>query len=122
MNIHTQEDITVAAEIDLPAQTLRATISGNASINSRVALDRFLVSVHQDACQRALRRVVMDFRQLAFLNSSCLKSLVTWILAIKDLPPERRYQVTFLSSLELNWQQRSLFAISSLALELVTIE
>ncbi len=122
MNFQDQDDITAAARVDQAAGTLLGTLSGNASINSRIALDRFLTGVHQDARQHQLRKVVMDVRELAFLNSSCLKSLVTWILGIKELPADQRYQVTFLSSPQLNWQQRSLFAISSLAPELVQIE
>jgi len=99
-----------------------ATVSGDADLSSRVALDKFLASLHEQTRERDLRKVVVDVRELAFLNSSCLKSLVSWIIKVKDLPPEQRYQITFLSCEELNWQKRSLFAILSLAPDLVTIE
>ena len=61
-------------------------------------------------------------RSLAFMNSSCLKSLVVWVTQIQDLPADQRYHITVVSSPTLYWQKRSLFAISSLASDIVTIE
>lgn len=116
------DGITLQSEVDDRERVLLATVSGNADLSSRVALDRFLASLHEQTRQRSLGKVVVDVRELAFLNSSCLKSLVSWIIQIKDLPPDQRYQITFLSCEQLNWQKRSLFAILSLAPELVTIE
>jgi hypothetical protein len=116
------DGIAVHSEEDDRQRALLATVSGNADLSSRMVLDQFLTSLHEQTRQRDLRKVVVDVTKLAFLNSSCLKSLVSWIIKIKALPPDQRYQVTFLSCQELNWQKRSLFAILSLAPELVTIE
>ena len=116
------DEIICTAEAEATDQVFRGTISGNASLSSRVVLDGFLASAHERMARDSLRKIVVDVRELAFLNSSCLKSLVGWILRIKELAPDRRYLVTFVSNPELNWQQRSLFAISSLAPELVSLE
>jgi hypothetical protein len=116
------DEIICTAEPEAVDQVFRATISGNASLSSRAQLDGFLAAAHERVTRDSLRKIVVDIRELAFLNSSCLKSLVGWILRIKDMAPDRRYQVTFISNPQLNWQQRSLFAISSLAPDLVGIE
>jgi len=122
MAIAAVHDVDFAAEASVNDGVLLATVSGNADLNVRLALERFLAAVHAEARSQSLRQVNLDVRKLAFMNSSCLKSLVVWVTQIQDLPAEQRYQVTLLSSPTLYWQKRSLVAISSLASDIVTIE
>jgi hypothetical protein len=122
MAIAAVHDLDFAAEANVSDGVLQATVSGNADLNVRLALERFLAAVHDEARAQKLRTVSLDVRRLAFMNSSCLKSLVVWVTQIQDLPAEQRYQVTVRSSPSLYWQKRSLVAISSLASDIVTIE
>jgi hypothetical protein len=122
MAIASVHDVDFAAEASVSDGVLRASVSGNADLNVRLALERFLAAVHEEARNQKLRNVSLDVRQLAFMNSSCLKSLVVWVTQIQDLPADQRYQVTLVSSPTLYWQKRSLVAISSLASDIVTIE
>ena len=122
MAIAAVHDVDFAAEANVSDGVLQATVSGNADLNVRLALERFLAAVHDEARAQKLRTVSLDVRQLAFMNSSCLKSLVVWVTQIQDLPVEQRYQVMVRSSPTLYWQKRSLVAISSLASDIVTIE
>jgi hypothetical protein len=122
MAIASVHDVDFAAEASVSDGVLRASVSGNADLNVRLALERFLAAVHEEARNQNLRNVSLDVRQLAFMNSSCLKSLVVWVTQIQDLPADQRYQVTLVSSPTLYWQKRSLVAISSLASDIVTIE
>jgi hypothetical protein len=116
------DGITVQSEVDDRERVLLATVAGNADLSSRVKLDRFLTSLHEQTRQRNLGKVVVDVRELAFLNSSCLKSLVSWVTQIQDLPRGQQYRVTFLSSPTMYWQKRSLHAICCLANEIVSVE
>jgi hypothetical protein len=122
MAITAVHDIDFAAEASVSDGVMQAAVSGNADLNVRLALERFLTAVHEEARTNHLREVSLDLRKLAFMNSSCLKSLVVWVTQIQDLPAEQRYQVKLLSSPALYWQKRSLVAISSLASEIVSIE
>ena len=122
MTLPSIDDTDFAAQAERRSDVLLATLSGNADLNARLALERFLASVHEETDEQELRKVVVDLRQLAFMSSSCLKCLVVWMTRIQALPPTRRYRVTFLSSPDRYWQGRSLRAISSLAPEIVTIE
>jgi hypothetical protein len=122
MSIQAVHDVDFAAEASVTDGVLTAKVSGNADLNVRLALERFLAGIHEEARQQKLPSVTLDVRALAFMNSSCLKSLVVWVTQIQDLPAEQRYKITVLSSPTLYWQKRSLFAISSLASDIVTIE
>jgi hypothetical protein len=122
MSIQAVHDVDFSAEASLTDGVLTATISGNADLNVRLALERFLAAIHQEARQQHMDKVALDVRGLAFMNSSCLKSLVVWVTQIQDLPADQRYKITVVSSPTLYWQKRSLFAISSLASDIVTIE
>lgn len=64
----------------------------------------------------------MDVRQLEFMNSSCLKSLVWWITAVQKQSGERKYRIVFVSSPSVFWQRRSLNPLACLASDFVTIQ
>jgi hypothetical protein len=121
MEIDPVRELDFLADATLGEGTLEATVSGNADLNVRLALDRFLSSVHREARLHGVREVTVDLRSLDFMNSSCLKSLVSWVTQIQDLPRVQQYRVTFLSSPRLYWQKRSLHALSCLANEIVSI-
>lgn len=68
------------------------------------------------------QEVVFDWRELYFMNSSCLSLILRFINAALELPEPVRYKVRFRSSPNLKWQQKSLQAVHSYARELVVIE
>ena len=111
-----------SAEATLRDGILVLTLSGNADLNVKGHLDRFLAVVHAEAERRSLRDVEVDVRNLEFMNSSCLKCLVGWISRIQEEPAARQYHISFRSSPRLFWQRRSLHALSCLASELVSVQ
>jgi anti-anti-sigma factor len=121
MNIAAVREHEFTATATLRDGVLVLTLTGNADLNVKNQLDRFLTGVHQEAEQLALTDVEVDVRNLEFMNSSCLKCLVGWISRIQDEPPGRQYRVVFQSSPSLFWQRRSLHALSCLASELVSV-
>ena len=64
--------------------------------------------------------VVADFRELVFMNSSCLKEFVRWIAQVEER--DEHYRIRFLSDPDAQWQSRSLQALRAFAPNLVTIE
>lgn len=103
-------------------QVITVNALGNADMRAKDAFDSVLANVHDEAVKLGSKEAVVDLRNLEFMNSSCLKCLVTWIGKIQALEPDKRYTVRLLSRTELLWQRRSLHALRSFATDLVTIE
>jgi hypothetical protein len=111
-----------SATVESRERTVSARLTGTADLNVKKELDEFLVKLHETAQEQKAAEVVMDFRSLKFMNSSCLKGLVTWISAVQELPIPSQYRIVLISSPDLHWQRRSLHALSCLATQLVTIQ
>jgi hypothetical protein len=102
----------------------RVTVALKGSADTRVMaqVSDLLAQVHERALAQALREVVVDFRELEFMNSSCFKAFVTWIVRVQGLAPDAQYQIRFLSDRGKHWQRRSLGALSCFAVDLVQID
>lgn len=110
------------ADASLVDRALSITLTGNADLNVKFALDKFLGAAHEKAIVAGAQEVTVDVRRLEFMNSSCLKCFVTWISKIQDTAPDKQYKVAFVSSPSMYWQKRSLHALSCLASDLVTVQ
>jgi hypothetical protein len=99
---------------------LLITLSGSTELDSKQNLTRFLQQVHDDACARNLGEVMVDLRTAAFVNSTCLKVLASWILQpfANTKPP---YRITFITTRAHAWQRRSLSALTFLAPNRVSV-
>jgi hypothetical protein len=119
-------DITFISEETFKASAVHdggdivVRLTGNADIVAKRHLDSLLTTVHDRARQLGVGRVFVDIRQLAFMNSSCFKDLISWLDKVREA--RERYRVTFQSSSSRHWQKRSLHALSCFAPELVAIE
>lgn len=95
---------------------------GNADVSAKPHLGALLSNVHEQALQHRVARVQVDLRELAFMNSSCFKDLISWLDKVREVGASGPYQVLFLSRASLHWQRRSLHALSCFAQDLVTIK
>lgn len=102
--------------------TVQTTLTGTADLNVKSQLDEFLLSLHRHALSDTVSEVVVDVRNLEFINSSCLKAFVTWISSVQAQQTSDQYRIVFLSSPRLHWQRRSLHALSCFANDLVSIQ
>ena len=96
-------------------------LEGTADSRFTEDLSRFVGSAQEAALATRAERVVIDFRELEFMNSSCFKSFVSWLQNLLELEPERQYRIRFLSDPNKHWQARSLKALSCFAADLVEI-
>jgi hypothetical protein len=92
----------------------RVQLAGNADMNAVAGLGGYLKALHVEVARQQLKRVVVDIRDLYFMNSSCLKALVTWITTVQAMAPTGRYRIEFISNDKLPWQRRSLDALRNL--------
>src|SRR5687767_6639753 len=91
-------------------QRLVFMLIGTADMSATEELGRLLTELHADAVVRRVTEVVVDIRELRFMNSSCFKKFVTWVTTVYDMEPDRRYMIRFLSDQNKHWQKRSLMA------------
>ena len=114
------DEFSAAATRDQTA--IRAYLVGNADIAAIDAVGRLLTSIHADAEKHTTREVIVDLRELEFMNSSCFKGFVTWITRIQALDEPLRYAVRLLANPAMHWQRRSLHALRCLATDLITVD
>jgi hypothetical protein len=57
-----------------------------------------------------------------FMNSACLKSLVTWLRRVQERPLASRYSIRFLHEPEAHWQMRSFSALVAFGRGVLTVE
>ena len=113
------EDCAGAAVLD--GNTVQAWLKGNADYAAVDAIEMLLTRLHAEAHRLGIVEVMVDLRQLEFMNSSCFKSFVSWINDVQQLPEGQRYKVRFRSNPKLHWQKRSLHTLRCFAVELITV-
>jgi hypothetical protein len=111
------EHFTARAEAAAPRIVVR--LSGNADQLVRDPLHALLAELKREAAKWTAEEVVVDVRDLYFMNSSCLSVIVRWITG---LPKTGGWHVRFVCNTNLRWQKRSLQAMATLGDGLVVIE
>lgn len=112
----------LSADSTVDDQVMTTRFRGTADFEAKPALDHYVEALHLEARRVGATKVVLDFRELEFMNSSSFKVFVTWLSQIQELPAEQQYRIHFLSNPGIHWQRRSLAALSCFAVNLVSIE
>jgi hypothetical protein len=117
---HEGPDFSLTASQEGARITVR--MSGNGGMKAQHTLEQFLTALHEQVPQVGAQEVVVDIRELEFMNSSCLKDLVFWLSTVRDSPPSLRYQIVFLSNPAFHWQKRSLHSLTCFATDFVNVQ
>lgn len=112
----------LSVEATFDAGTLAIRFAGTADVEAKPDLDAVVKKLHEEALRLAATKVVVDFRELEFMNSSSFKVFVSWLATVQELDAASQYKIHLLSNPSLHWQRRSLAALSCFAVDLVTIE
>ena len=112
----------LTADSALADGVLTTRFRGTADVEAKPALDHYVEALHGEARRLGATKVVIDLRELEFMNSSSFKVFVTWLAQVQEMPAENQYRIHFLSNPSMHWQRRSLAALSCFAVDLVTIE
>jgi len=110
-----------AATAIYEGSAITALLQGNADYAALDAVEMLLDRTHAEAKRLGVTEVIVDLKQLEFMNSSCFKCFVSWITEIQELAEPVRYKVRFLSNAQLHWQKRSLHSLRCFAVELITV-
>jgi hypothetical protein len=95
---------------------------GNADMRAISHLDTFLSALHRVLTKLSLEQATFDVRDLYFMNSSCLRCFVTFLIEAAELSGSTRYSVRFLSNPRMQWQTKSLEALRACAMDVVSVE
>jgi len=115
------KDTSLTVTASIVDGKLTSKFSGSAELPEVAAMNGVVAQLHSEAVAKNIRDVVVDFTALEFMNSSCFKSLVTWINDVVELPAHARYRINFRSNPELLWQRRSLHVLKTFATERVAL-
>lgn len=113
------DDFAAAAQHE--GTEIQAILKGNADYGALDALDMLLERIHAEARRGGVTEVVIDLRELEFMNSSCFKSFVSWITNIQEMDVGQQYKVKFVSNPNMHWQKRSLHSLRCFAVELISV-
>jgi hypothetical protein len=116
------EESEFTAKGEFNDNRLTVHLWGNADQRGRTRFDAFLEAVDRQSMATGVKEVVVDFRELAFMNSSCLKALVTWLRRVQERPSEQQYAIRFLQEPEAHWQIRSFSALAAFGRGVLTVE
>lgn len=122
LNVPAVSTADFKANASSDAQGISVTLTGNADVRVMAPLDAMLRTLSMELERVTPPEVVVDMRNLQFMNSSCFKSFVTWLGHVQDLEPQKQYKIRFLSDANKHWQKRSLSALSCFAVDLVRID
>ena len=112
----------LTADASMTDTVVTARFRGTADVEAKPALDHYVQALHDEAHRLAVSKVVVDFKELEFMNSSSFKVFVTWLSQVQELPADKQYRIHFVSNPSMHWQRRSLAALSCFAVNVVTIE
>ncbi|OHD08628.1 MAG: hypothetical protein A2086_16420 [Spirochaetes bacterium GWD1_27_9] len=90
--------------------------------NPQEFLNIFFNRIKEEVSQEKLNEISFDITNLNFLNSSGLKALLNWIIALSKLKKEDKFKIVFLCSKEILWQKRSLMPLSLIAPDIVILK
>lgn len=120
-DMETRDFRTVTETKSAPSQ-ITTRLLGSAETESMDGLDALLKSIHSVAVANRVEEVIVDMRELEFMNSSCFKTFVSWISALQDAEGGAKYKIRFLSDKKKHWQKRSLNALACFAVDLTAVE
>ena len=110
-----------SATAELLDRTLKITLRGTADFTTKPHFDRFMRAMHEEALRLAVREVMVDLGELAFMNSSCFKVVVAWILNVGSEIDDAKYRIVFVENPTLYWQRHSLKALTALAPDRISV-
>jgi hypothetical protein len=103
-----------------PEVVFRLTGTADALIGQN--LENLLSVVHDSALMLNVPQVRVDLRELVFMNSSCLKDIVTWLNKVRLHAGPGGYRIILVSSVKQRWHRRTVEALRCFAPEAVTLE
>jgi hypothetical protein len=119
MNVPDVERSFVSIRSAIDGGSVRVTFTGTADLRIQAALEDFLAALHRETTACSALEVHVDVRDLEFMSSACFREIVGWVSRAEE--SASGYRISFVCNPRLQWQRRSMSALSSFAGDLVSI-
>lgn len=86
------------------------------------SLGGFFRAMHEAAVADALAELIVDVRQLTFVNSSAIRLFVDWATWVRSMTDAERYVIRFRTDRRITWQRTSFTVLQSLARKAIAVE
>lgn len=97
----------------------RVSFSGSGETGGVDVLRSFVERLHDAVVLAKLPEVFVDMVDLKFINSSCLKVLVSWVYKVDTTG--RPYRIQLIRDTRMHWQKGSLDTLRRLAPQVVNV-
>jgi hypothetical protein len=112
----------IKIEPRLKEATLELLVDGSSTSYTPDDLQSYLQELHTECIRLGVSQVVVDLRNLEFMNSAGFSTFIDWLMALQDADKAKQYKVRYISNDEHTWQKRGLQALRCIADDLVSIE
>ena len=86
-------------------------------------LDPYFNQIHEAVIQKRIKHVYCNFKELQYINSSGIRSIIKWILELKGLKDtDNFYNMTLVISSEHKWQVASFEFIAKISPAVIQIK
>ena len=114
----TSEGVTVVPRLE--GNTLHVAMSGAVEMRDPgVVFNPYWNGLDDEVRRRGIKRVVVDMRDLNFMNSSGILTLVRWVTRVKG-HGTKPYTIDLQFDRNVTWQRTSVPTLAKLAPEIVT--
>lgn len=114
----TAEGVTIMPRLE--KGVLHVAMSGAVEMRDPgVVLNPYWNGIDEEVLRRGIQRVEVDMRDLNFMNSSGILTLVRWVTRVKG-HAGRAYRIDLQFDRNVTWQRTSVPTLAKLAPEIVT--
>jgi hypothetical protein len=79
-----------------------------------------LLKIHEALIAQEIKIISVDFSNLLYVNSSGIKTMISWLMKSKDVESGKGYQVKIIQNSDLAWQESTFPVIQKLFPDVVT--
>ncbi len=113
----------VKLSVDDENDGVRVVLSGMIDMRDpSVEILPYLLRLHEEVMKNDIKYITADFSDLTFMNSSGIKSIISWIMKLNDIPEEKRYIINIIHNPEITWQESSIQVMQQLFPELIVVK
>ena len=80
----------------------------------------YLLNIHEAVIAGGLKTISVDFSNLSYVNSSGIKTIISWLMKSKDVPDGKGYKVKIIQNSDIAWQESTFPVIQKLFPDLIT--
>ena len=105
------------------AEGIHLAIQGDIDMEDpSLEITPYLLEIHGHIVQGGKKNVSLDFTELGFMNSSGIRSFVTWFMKLNELDEERMYKIKLIYDKSVTWQDSSIPVLQKLQPDNITVE